>query len=360
MGYVYSDGTDYDADYDDGVQVVKPTPSAQATPPYIRNPGTSNNSTTPKQPSGSDGSQEPRPRAGRPHKPPPRGGKAGWVVLGLLVVVVGGGIYWAATQGIQMATDAVDDAAGIITETVDGMVPDVERAIGTAVDTVSDAAEGVMGDPDSIADAVIGMLPEAVGPYVLQVDDDTTVQSPEQPTGTAPLRDSQPQSPLDRTIWPTSPATASSEPDTKPSFIEQVENHVHDMTNGERASHGIRFLASDNRLDDIARNHSQDMANRGYFDHDTPEGLDPTDRGAAVSYNCRKDYGSYYTYGLAENIFTISWAGSNPEMLARQIVDSWMGSPGHRQNILESDYNALGVGIAVGRTGAVYATQNFC
>lgn len=180
------------------------------------------------------------------------------------------------------------------------------------------------------------MLPEAVGPYTLQVDDGAvnppTAQSPEQPASTVPS-DDRPQSPLDMTIWPDPSGAAvevpqtppdrtaglreSSTPDTKSAFIEQVEDHVHDMTNEERTSRGIRHLASNNHLDGIARSHSQDMANRNYFDHDTHEGRDPTDRGMAVGYDCRKDYGSYYTYGLAENIFTISWAGSNPETLAR-------------------------------------------
>ena len=280
-----------------------------------------------------------------------------------MILVVGGGIYWVATQGIQMATDAVDDAAEIITGAIDRVVPDVERTIGTAVDTVSDVAEGVVEDSGSITDAVVDMLPEAVGPYVLQVDDDDD----NNPTDTASSED-QPQTPFDRTIWPTSPAVAapaqaprdSPAPDTKSAFIEQVEDHVHDMTNEERTSRGIRHLASDNRLDGIARSHSQDMADRNYFDHDTPEGRDPTDRGMAVGYNCRKDYGSYYTYGLAENIYSISWAGPNPEMVAREMIDSWMTSPGHRQNILEPTYDALGVGIAVSRTGVLYATQNFC
>ena len=318
-------------------------------------------------------------QAGYPKRRRSKASRASWVVLGLVITLIAGAAWWAATEGINMVSDAADEAAGIITDTIDGVAPDVEQTVGTVVGTVSDAVEGVIEDPESITDAVIGMLPEAVGPYVLQVDDDAsnlpTTQSPEQPTDTVPS-DDRPQSPFDRTIWPdpsgavvetpqTPPGRStdmleSSAPDTESAFIEQTEDHIHDMTNEERTSRGIRHLANDNHLDDIARSHSQDMADRNYFDHDTPEGRDPTDRGMAAGYNCRKDYGSYYTYGLAENIFTISRAGSNPETLARQMVDSWMTSPGHRQNILDSDYDALGVGIAISRTGAVYATQNFC
>ena len=291
--------------------------------------------------------------------------RAGLIVLGVLGVCACVGIWWVATEGVPLAANTVEDAAGLATdaigavsETIDEVAPDVEQAIGTAVDTVSDTVQDVVDNPESITGAIISLLPEAVGPYVLQVDEDTTSL----PTTTQPAKqpatndEDRPQTPFDRTIGlPGSPA-----PEPKLTFVEQVENHVHDMTNDERTSRGIYHLARDNMLADIARDHSRDMAERRYFEHDTPEGLDPTARGLRAGYDCLKDYGSYYTRGLAENIFTISRAGSNPEVLARQIVDSWMGSPGHRQNILELDYDKLGVGIAVSRAGAVYATQNFC
>ncbi|HZK13036.1 MAG TPA: CAP domain-containing protein [Desulfobaccales bacterium] len=52
-------------------------------------------------------------------------------------------------------------------------------------------------------------------------------------------------------------------------------------------------------------------------------------------------------YGWAENI----WEGSNlpaadSEALARTIMNSWMSSSGHRENILSPDYTHLGVGVA--------------
>jgi uncharacterized protein YkwD len=43
---------------------------------------------------------------------------------------------------------------------------------------------------------------------------------------------------------------------------------------------------------------------------------------------------------------------------------SWMGSPGHREKILTSEYETAGIGIgfgiADGKEHAVYLTQNFC
>ena len=116
------------------------------------------------------------------------------------------------------------------------------------------------------------------------------------------------------------------------------------------------------------------MASRDFFSHDNPEGLDPSDRGQKAGYDCRKDYGSYFTYGLAENIHQgwlfdsfqtvsgriTSYDWFSLEELARNAVNGWMNSPGHRQNILDSSYDRAGMGVAVADDGKVFFTQNFC
>jgi len=123
-----------------------------------------------------------------------------------------------------------------------------------------------------------------------------------------------------------------------------------------------------------AAGRAQDRGGRGYFAHLTPEGLDPTARGGLSGYECRKDYVSHHTYGLAENIFlghtysaymiegvksTYSWA-ADEEAVARSIVGGWVDSPGHRANILDCSYGRIGVGVAISPDEEVYATQNFC
>lgn len=116
------------------------------------------------------------------------------------------------------------------------------------------------------------------------------------------------------------------------------------------------------------------MARLGYFDHTNLQGEDPTARGARAGYDCRHDYGSYYSYGLAENIakyylyssatylagVEISRDYYTLHQLAAEIVDGWMNSPGHRANIVNPDYDRAGIEVAVDAEEAVYATQNFC
>lgn len=133
-------------------------------------------------------------------------------------------------------------------------------------------------------------------------------------------------------------------------------------------------LSQDSKLTDIARFHSKDMSERDYFSHYTPEGWDPTDRGLKQGYICHKSLGGgYYMEGIAENLaqhwlytsymikgVTTSYNWHSEESLAREIVNGWMNSAGHRQNILTSTYDRIGIGIAISDEHAVYATQNFC
>lgn len=156
--------------------------------------------------------------------------------------------------------------------------------------------------------------------------------------------------------------------------ISGLEQEIHKLVNQERQKHGLNLLIVDTNLADIARGHSKDMAQRNFFSHETPEGKTPTDRGKLACYNSRKDYGNYYTYGLAENIFmsnlyqSITYYNGVPQYnwmsqneIAKSTINGWMSSPGHRKNILTSTYDKEGIGVAVSlERNEVYVTQNFC
>ena len=153
----------------------------------------------------------------------------------------------------------------------------------------------------------------------------------------------------------------------------QLEIRTHELINEQRVKRGIRPLEHVEEIRLIARSHSEDMALQGYFSHDNLEGLDPTGRGERVGFHCRKDYGAYYSVGLAENIHQ-SWLSSSTtykygvpfhewntqEEIAVSAVEGWMTSPGHRQNILKASYDRTGIGVAIAKDGKVYFTQNFC
>ena len=150
--------------------------------------------------------------------------------------------------------------------------------------------------------------------------------------------------------------------------INELEKEIHRLINVQRISNSLRLLVWDDTIALIAREHSEDMVKRNFFLHDNPSGEGPTERGKRHGYNCMKDYGSYYTEGLAENIgqtpiySDVLGCGSTTtlESLAECIVDGWMTSPGHRENILTSTYTKTGIGVAYSESDNAYSTQNFC
>jgi uncharacterized protein YkwD len=104
-------------------------------------------------------------------------------------------------------------------------------------------------------------------------------------------------------------------------------------------------LTMDVRLHCAARKHSQDMAERGYFDHTNPDGEDPFDR---------IDEAGYTGWGAAgENIA----AGSDDPALT---VQGWLDSDGHCANLMSTQYKHTGVGFYEGTGNLTYYwTQTF-
>lgn len=121
----------------------------------------------------------------------------------------------------------------------------------------------------------------------------------------------------------------------------QAENEVVRLTNQERAEAGCDALRVDERLRSAAREHSDDMAERGYFDHNSPDGGTPQERAAAEGYD---------SFG-GENI---ARGYPTPEAVVR----AWMESEDHRANILSCDFVAVGVGVRYG-SGGPWWTQDF-
>lgn len=104
-------------------------------------------------------------------------------------------------------------------------------------------------------------------------------------------------------------------------------------------------LKADARLRCAALKHSQDMADRNYFEHNNPDGENPLDRIRKTGYSGRL---------VGENIA----AGQDSPAA---VMKGWMKSDGHCANIMKKEYTELGVGY-VKQSGTKYKhywTQNF-
>lgn len=140
--------------------------------------------------------------------------------------------------------------------------------------------------------------------------------------------------------------------DTAPDdVVVEIEAAIADEINTFRAGEGLAELAYDDAIAAVARGHSQDMSERDYFAHVSPDGDDHVDRLAAGGVECN---------GSAENIAYEGGRDLNATTtIAESIADGWFNSDGHRANIL-GDYDRHGVGVAIREDGRVYATHVFC
>lgn len=130
------------------------------------------------------------------------------------------------------------------------------------------------------------------------------------------------------------------------------------LVNHERLLHGLRPLKPNGHLQLSAQSHTDSMVEESYFGHYGPAGQTPADRMKASGYI----YSSSIGYSIGENIAWGTLRLSTP----KAIVEAWMASPGHRENILSPTYRDTGIGVlpalpgadGKGQQGATY-TQDF-
>lgn len=151
---------------------------------------------------------------------------------------------------------------------------------------------------------------------------------------------------LNRVSQPTSPEQTPSSTVAQGSTSSQfanLEQSVHQQINRYRQSRNLPVLASDARINQQARLHSEAMANgRVPFSHD---GFDQRVRAISSTIRYR---------GASENV-AYNQGYPKPD---QQAVEGWLQSTGHRTNI-EGNYDLTGIGVAKNAKGEYYFTQIF-
>ena len=120
------------------------------------------------------------------------------------------------------------------------------------------------------------------------------------------------------------------------------EQAMFGLVNNERTSKGLKALAVDNKLREVARDHCRDMFAHGYFSHYTLEGLSPFDR-------------------MAQADISFTYAGENLALAPNVTVSiqGLMQSPGHRANILSANFGKVGIGAIDGGMYGIMFSQEF-
>lgn len=105
------------------------------------------------------------------------------------------------------------------------------------------------------------------------------------------------------------------------------------LTNEARGKNNLPQLTVSPLLAQTAQLKADDMATKGYFAHNSPEGRTPWYWFKAVGYN----------YVFAGENLAVNFSDS------QQVTDAWMRSPTHQANIVGKSYTEMGTGIASGR-----------
>jgi len=118
------------------------------------------------------------------------------------------------------------------------------------------------------------------------------------------------------------------------------------LTNDQRVENNLSILTENDLLKQAAQLKANDMASRGYFSHNTPEGRTPWYFLDQVNYK----------YKLAGENLAVNFFESI------DVANAWMASPTHRANIVKRDYTEIGIAIASGTyegRNAVFVVQFF-
>ncbi len=118
------------------------------------------------------------------------------------------------------------------------------------------------------------------------------------------------------------------------------------LTNQNRSNAGVPVLTTSPLLTDAAQLKADDMAANSYYAHMSPDGKSPL---------YWLDLVGYHYINAGENLVI-------DRTTSEQVVDAWMNSPDHRENILRPQFTEIGVGTASGvyeGLQTIYVVQEF-
>ena len=125
---------------------------------------------------------------------------------------------------------------------------------------------------------------------------------------------------------------------------EEIEKELLAAINKERAGRNFAVLHQSRALTDLARSHSAEMARGNILSHESSDGKSFTDRLAEAGV------------AFAANGENVARSGT---FVADLIHQSFMESPGHRENVLNLDFDEVGIGIIRGPGTSYYVTEDF-
>ncbi|MGI6730930.1 MAG: CAP domain-containing protein [Anaerovoracaceae bacterium] len=164
-------------------------------------------------------------------------------------------------------------------------------------------------------------------------------EAPAKPVPSVPKAPAEPKAPAPaKPAEPKAPAPAKSAAN-----IGSYEQQVVDLVNSERAKVGLPALKMNTKLAGVAEKKAEDLRDNNYFAHNSPTYGSP--------FDMMRQFGVTYTTA-GENI-------ARGQKTPAAVMNGWMNSQGHKENILNSNFTEIGVGYVTDSNGTTYWVQMF-
>lgn len=158
----------------------------------------------------------------------------------------------------------------------------------------------------------------------------------------APIETSKATTPVVSKTPEKQPAPVAASAPTQ-SNLGDYEQQVVDLVNKERAAVGLPALKVNTKLAGVAEKKAEDLRDNNYFAHQSPTYGSP--------FDMMKQFGITYS-SAGENI-------AKGQKSPADVMNGWMNSQGHKDNILNSSYTEIGVGYVTDSSGTTYWVQHF-
>lgn len=130
--------------------------------------------------------------------------------------------------------------------------------------------------------------------------------------------------------------------------LQELNDSILISLNATRTSHGLRPLALSGDLQRSAVAHSRSMIDGGFFEHESRDG---SPFGARLKRFYR--FAGYDTWSVGENLLF-----STSEIDAATAIASWLGSPAHRDNMLDPTWREVGISaLSASAAGGTFGGQ---
>lgn len=139
-------------------------------------------------------------------------------------------------------------------------------------------------------------------------------------------------------------------------LITQCEAYMTMLVNRTRQGRGKAMLYAHPKIALVARRHSREMRDKGYFSHRSPR-----EHLRTVAERFKSEFG-FQPRCVAENLVRRWRSGQGISLSLANIAESQADlfeSTGHRENILRDEVSHIGIGIAINNEGDYWVTQVF-